>query len=330
MIAKCKTWLVRLPLAFLLAALIIPVGNLLSPDSLFAGRTEVPANVDAAVQEHLDNLAKQYGIVAPLHRFTGMRFAAVTTRSTSPEDDGKVVIGLGKPLQKQSYFDNIEWLKATVGHEFGHALMMARGQSFSELPIFAMYALAFLPILIVFPNRRGRLLAAASLALGIAGFMTLQPGGILNDAFLSLMCCAIVAAVVVRLVFAKPGNTSIERALRPHLPSGNEMVGAVILGASLFAIAYVAVGGSNTIYELRGDVVGACSTSPQSMKDGLLHLSDNPAKKTGSNLADTFHPGMEQRIQLLTELEKPEVLDQACKALLDGKTAITIAGHHIQ
>lgn len=66
------------------------------------------------------------------------------------------------------------------------------------------------------------------------------------------------------------------------------------------------------------------------MKDGLLHLSDNPAKKTGSNLADTFHPGMEQRIQLLTELEKPEVLDQACKALLDGKTAITIAGHHIQ
>ena len=330
MIAMFKNWLFRLPLALLLAALIIPLGNLLSPDSLFTGRTEVPANVDTAVQEHLDNLSKQYGIVSPLHRFTGMRFAAVTTRSTSPEDQGKVVIGLGKPIQKQSYFDNLEWLKATVGHEFGHALMMARGQSFSEVPIFAMYAFAFFPILIVFPNRRGRLVAAASLVLGIAGFMTLQPGGIVNDAFLSLMCCVIVAAVVVRLFFAKSGTTSFERVLRPHLPSANEMVAAVLVGASLFAIAYVVVGGSNTIYELRGDVVGVCSTSPQSMKDGLLHLSDNPTKRTGSNLADTFHPGMEQRIQLLTELEKPDVFDQACKSLLDGKTAINIAGHQIQ
>ena len=83
MIAMFKNWLFRLPLALLLAALIIPLGNLLSPDSLFTGRTEVPANVDTAVQEHLDNLSKQYGIVSPLHRFTGMRFAAVTTRSTS-------------------------------------------------------------------------------------------------------------------------------------------------------------------------------------------------------------------------------------------------------
>ena len=205
MIAMFKNWLFRLPLALLLAALIIPLGNLLSPDSLFTGRTEVPANVDTAVQEHLDNLSKQYGIVSPLHRFTGMRFAAVTTRSTSPEDQGKVVIGLGKPIQKQSYFDNLEWLKATVGHEFGHALMMARGQSFSEVPIFAMYAFAFFPILIVFPNRRGRLVAAASLVLGIAGFMTLQPGGIVNDAFLSLMCCVIVAAVVVPAGADGPG-----------------------------------------------------------------------------------------------------------------------------
>jgi len=167
MITKLKTLLFRLPLAFLLAALVIPIGNLLSPDTLFAGRTQVPAAVDASVQEHLDQLAKHYGIDAPIHRFTSMRFAAVTSRSALPEDGGKVVIGLGKPIQKQSYFDHPEWLKAAVGHEFGHALMMARGQSFSELPIFGMYALAFVPILLVFPTRRGRLSAAAALALGI-------------------------------------------------------------------------------------------------------------------------------------------------------------------
>ena len=329
MITKLKTLLFRLPLAFLLAALVIPIGNLLSPDTLFAGRTQVPAAVDASVQEHLDQLAKHYGIDAPIHRFTSMRFAAVTSRSALPEDGGKVVIGLGKPIQKQSYFDHPEWLKAAVGHEFGHALMMARGQSFSELPIFGMYALAFVPILLVFPTRRGRLSAAAALALGITGFLALQPGGIVNDAFLSLMVSIVVGAVVIRFAFAQPGKTTFEQVLRGHLPSSNEMLAATVVGAVLFALAYVSVGGANAIYELRGDVVGACSTSAQSMKDGLLHLADNP-EKMGSNPRDTFHPGMDQRIQLLTEMEKPEVFDQACKALLDGKTPIAIAGHQIQ
>ncbi len=326
---RLKTLLFRLPLAFLLAALVIPIGNLLSPDTLFAGRTNVPTSVNEVIEEHLGQLAKQYGIAAPIHRFTSMRFAAVTSRSAQPEDGGKVVIGLGKPIQKQSYFDHPEWLKATVGHEFGHALMMARGKSFSELPIFAMYALAFCPILIIFPTRRGRIIAAATLALGIAGFMALQPGGIINDAFMSLMFDIAVGVLILRFTFAKPGKTSFEAVLRSHLPSNNEMIVATVAGAIFFAIAYVAVGGQNAIYELRSDVVGACSTSARSMKDGLLHLSDTP-EKIRANPTDTFHPGMDQRIQMLTEMEKPEVFDQACKALLDGKTPITIAGHQIQ
>lgn len=330
MITKIRIWLTRLPLALLLAMLIVPAGNLLSTDTLLATRSTVPTHVDEAVRDHLAMMANRYGIEAPVHRFTNMRFAAVTSRAASPDDEGKVVIAIGNPLQKQKYFDNIDWLKAAVGHEFGHALMISRGQSFSAFPIFAMYAIAFLPILIVFPSLQGRLVVATFLALSIAGFMALQPDGILNDAFLSLMCCAIVTSVFVRIVFAKPGNTAFERDIRPLLPSGNEMVSAVLIGTALFAIAYVFVGGSNTTYELRGDVVGACSTSPQSMKDGLLHISDNPLKNSVNNLADTFHPDMEQRIELLTELEKPEVLDLACKAILDGKIAITIAGHYIQ
>jgi len=60
----------------------------------------------------------------------------------------------------------------------------------------------------------------------------------------------------------------------------------------------------------------------------LLHLSNNPEKM--NNAGDTFHPGIDQRIQLLNEMEKPEIYYQACKALLDGKTPITIAGHQIQ
>jgi hypothetical protein len=328
MMAKLKVLLFRLPLALLLAVLIVPIGNLLSPDTLLAGRTQVPAAVDAAVQEHLGQLAKQYGIDAPIHRFTSMRFAAVTSRSALPEDAGKVVIGLGQPVQKQNYFDHPEWLKSVAGHEFGHALMMARGQAFSELPIFAMYALAFVPILLIFPSRRDRILAAAALALGIAGFMTLQPGGIVNDAFLSLMFDIAVGVLLIRFAFATPGKTRIEALLRAHLPSNNEMLIATVAGAMLFAIAYVSVGGANSIYELRGDVVGACSTSAQSMKDGLLHLSNNPEKM--NNAGDTFHPGIDQRIQLLNEMEKPEIYYQACKALLDGKTPITIAGHQIQ
>ena len=330
MIARFKTLLWRVPFAFVLAALIIPVGNLMSPDTLFAARTQVPAEIDAVVQEHLESMAHHYGIAAPLHRFTSMRFAAVTSRSTNPDDGGKVLIGLGKPVQQQQYFDNIEWLKATAGHEFGHALMMARGQSFSELPIFAMYALAFLPILVVFPHFAGRLAAAVVLTGGIAGFMILQPGGILNDAFISLMFCVLVGSIAIRFLFAKAGDSAVERGLRPHLPSGNEIVVAALAGSVLFALAFVTVGGANTIYELRGDVIGACSTSPTAMKDGLLHLSSKPENKPRNSPTDAFHPGMDQRIQLLTELEKPEVFDQACKALLDAKTPITISGHQIQ
>lgn len=36
-----------------------------------------------------------------------------------------------------------------------------------------------------------------------------------------------------------------------------------------------------------------------------------------NNAGDTFHPGIDLRIQLLNEMEKPEIYDQACKALLD-------------
>lgn len=330
MTSTLKTILWRIPFAFVLALFIIPVGNLMSPNTLFAGRTEVPTKIDAVVQEHLESMANQYQIPVPLHRFTSMRFAAVTSRSTNPEDGGKIVIGLGLPVQKQQFFENIEWLKATAGHEFGHALMMARGQSFSEIPIFAMYALAFLPILVVFPFITGRLAAAGLLAGGVAGFMFLQPGGILNDAFVSLMFCVLVGSIAMRFLFARAGDSTLERWLRPHLPSGNAMVAAALVGSALFSMAFVAVGGANGVYELRGDVVGACSTSATAMKDALSHLSTKPERKPSNNPTDAFHPGMEQRIQLLTELEKPEVFDQACKALLDGKTPITISGHQIQ
>lgn len=327
--SSLKHHIPRLLLAFFLAIIIVPIGNLLSPETLFSERASVSDSVTNAVEEHLAAEAKKYGIEQPGFRFSNMRFAAVTTHSEDPADRGKVVIVMGKPVQRAAILEFPDRLKAIAGHEFGHALMMARDQSLNKLPIFVMYAAGLLPLLLAFPSNKSRIGVSLTIAGVLGIFLTIYPDATINEAYLTMMCIMLTSSIALYWLLIGHTDGAIARRFAPHLPTRRGYLVSSFIGATLFGLAFVMVGGSNNIYELRADAIGACSTSATSMKEALLNLSDNPIPHQ-KNLTDTFHPDMSVRINMLTEMENRQIYESACSAILDGQTPLQIQGHQLQ
>lgn len=327
MISKLKEFAGRLPLVVLLATLIVPLANLLSPDRP-AGRVKEAAALESSVQDHLDKEAKKYGIPAPIYRYVDSRVPAWTARSEDPADDGKVLIRAGRPLLQDHYQANPEWIKATAGHELGHAVMIARGAALSPFWIFLMYAVGFIPMLIIFPSRPARLIAALSIASAMTLFVITNSKASIQDAYLSLI--VILALVGIASGLTNMGNPGDRFA--KHLPSRREVLFSFSIAPILFGIAMAIIGNENNVYELRADVFGACSTSSQSMRDALLGLEKKgpSSKKSLNGFLDRFHPGMDERVAVLSELDDPKIYSVTCEALLNGTSPIRLAGLRIQ
>lgn len=323
----------QLVLAFLLALLVVPLADRLAPDHSNETRAEVPDDLNAIVQAHVTAEAKKYNVQAPLLRFVSFRAPGVTMRSTEPDDKGQILIRLGAVMQTPLYAAHPEWVKAVAGHEFGHAVMMERNQAFNNALVFLLYAVGLAPFIFGFRKKRSKALAAAGMTLTLAFLVVVRPGFTINDAFLSLIGILVIASIFYWYASAKKASIAPPAAASPYaqfLPDRGLFLTGSVVGTLLFGASFYAIGSQNVIYELRGDVIGACSTSPATMKDAITHLSGKPTPVIEDDITDTFHPRMTERVAILEEMKNPEVLDRACQAVLNGNSPLIIAGHAIQ
>lgn len=320
-------------MAFFLALLVVPLADRLAPDHTNHTML-VPDHLSASVQAHIAAEANKYNIPTPIIRFVSFRAPGVTMRSTEPDDNGQILIRLGTVMQIQPYTDNPEWVKAVAGHEFGHAVMMERNQSFNLALVFILYATALTPVIFAFRKKRSKVIAAACMSMTLVLLVVFSLGSTINDAYLTLICILILIAIFYWYASARNPSLESPAASSPpyacFLPDRYLFLIGAFVGTFLFAVSYYAIGNQNVPYELRADIIGACSTSPSTLLDAITHLSGNPTPVIEDDITDTFHPPMTVRVAILEEMKNPEVFDRACQAVLAGNSPLIIAGHAIQ
>lgn len=317
---------VRLLITALLAVMITPIASNLSRPAVIEKLADYPLPAVAIAEDTLDSLAKQYGIDKPALRFVESKVAGNTAIELSGNNKGAVVIRLGTPLQRLTYQENPELLKAVVSHEFGHAVMIARNDDFPAAYIIGMYGVGLFILLIVFPTKRGLLLGSIVLTAILVGLTMFPRWEIINNAYLVLIFGMPVITCICWLVKVR---VELPARLATHLPSTRSLALASLLATPVFLTSSWAVGSMNAERELRADVIGACATSPSSMKGALLNLSDK-VPSAWQEAFDHFHPPMSFRVEVLDALENTQVKELGCAAVIEGKERLHIAGHLIQ
>lgn len=322
--------ILRFILAALLAVAIMPTANNVASDSITGGDVELPASLVADVKAHVDHVAATYGIKAPNIRFVDSKAAGVTIKDADPAMKGLVEIRLGHPVQTTFYREHSELIKSTAAHEVGHAVMMARNQDFALMPILGMYAIGLFPFLIVFPTRRGIVVAAVAIGASLAALGSLPKFAIPNDAYFFLLVMLASSSILLEVVrLNELLQTNAGKVIAPHLPSRHAFAGAGVIAVAAFFTSSWLVGGMNVERELRADVIGACANDPSTMKTALLHLSNAPTSSL-KEAFDTFHPSMAERQAMLTAMENKPLRDQACAAVQSGTMSLSINGRVIQ
>lgn len=322
-----SAFLLRIILAGVMALATVPVANYLVGTATSETEVKPPAAAESATRM-LDSLAVQYNVPVPAVRFIVSRAAGYTQPNGTNLSNS--TINLGTPLQRPVFQERPDLLQAIVAHEFGHAVMNARNDAFPLLLIIAMYGSGLFILLVVFPTKRGVLLGSA-LATVILAAMTAAPRWeVVHNAYRDLLI--ILPFLIGTLWLAKiPVTSRLPLSLVAHLPSRRNFALAALLAAPVFLSAAWAVGGLNTERELRADVIGACATSPQSMKNALLNINDKPPSALDEAFdLDHFHPPMKVRHNVLDALANRDLLKQACDAVMAGNRRLDISGQRIQ
>ncbi len=221
-------------------------------------------------------------------------------------------------MQRQAYRDNPDLLKAVASHEFGHAVMIARNDSFPTWAILVMYAAGLFPFLVVFSTVRSIAFAALAMTTGLGIVMLNPTWGIAHSAYIFFQTMISLAAVMAWILgFGK------------YMPCAKALGIAGIVALPLFHGSSYLIGQMNVQRELRADAFGACLTSPTTMRDALLALSDarpSPVKEA----FDTFHPSMQDRIAILEAQATPSLGAKTCQSLKDGNSPVILNGRVIQ
>ena len=317
----------RIILALILSGLITPTANYLSSDPTATAPTDVSKEVAARAQGHVDQMAKTYGIDPPKIRFVDSTAAGVTQKATEGPDKGKVLIFLGKPIQKPPYTEQNDLIESIAGHEFGHAVMMSRHQEFDLRLIILMYAVGLLPLLMVFRSKRDMAIAAVALTAFLLALEATPLLAIANEAYIAMLLLLIFVSGFGFFVQKDLAKIRALDKVRALLPSYKRLLAGAVTGFGLFAVTYLQVGGMNVEREIRADVIGACSTSPDSMRRALSAITGKPPQ---DNPTDVFHPKMSDRLSILAAMQDGEPHSKACHAMLDGHEPLTLAGHSIQ
>ena len=321
--------ILRIFLAIVLAVLVMPTANNLSPDQDVTVTPPFSAAVLADLDQHIAQAAGTFGIAVPTVRFVTSKAAGVTTQS--PDSSKKEPeIRLGRPLQRAAYHDRPDLLKAVASHEFGHAVMLARHDDFPLWSILVMYATGLLPFLAVLPKIISVFAGGSLMVLVMSVMMLFPKWAIAHDAYLFfLVGLSTLSLLILALDFAKLLDNSFGRWLKPFLPSAKIFGIAGLVAFPLFQMSCYLVGQMNIERELRADAFGACLTSPATMREALLALTDVPPS-SAKEAFDTFHPSMKERTAILGTLEQEPLKSRTCAALLSGKEPIVIDGHVIQ
>lgn len=308
--------LLRIVLAAVLSVLVVPLGSNLAPSVMTALAPEsaqLPQLPDSVIRL-IERSASEYGVPQPSVRFVDSLVPGFTQKS--PNREASEIL-LGRPLQKPIFLsDNAVLLQAIVGHEFGHAVMYARGESFPAWVILAMYGAGLISLLVIQPTKRGAVLIFGVCVAFIAGWSTLSPTATLHSIYLellhSLCFLSVLGGVLVRY-----GQVKV-----PKMPAGISMpstqawITAAVLSVLLYYSVGFWVGQANTDNELQCDLVGACLTSPTAMRDALLELRVGKPVSGLQEWADFFHPHMRARIQRLEALQGLQ-FEAMCASLRD-------------
>ena len=310
-------------LSTIAAIVLLPIATNFSPETTTYLPDEVLSPIGTILQDHATSVAIRYQTPPPLIRVVDASIPAMTiTVPDNSESKRHVEIRLGTPLHKADFLAAPDIMRAIVGHETGHAVMMARGETALNYTVLVMYGLAVLPLLIIMPTARGLLLLAMSIGTVI---VALQRLGITNphEAFAaSLTIMAIITALCAwKYNFAKwPGG------LAKHVPAARRLALVSVATLPYFFVLTLIFGSLNATLEHRADVFGACSTSPATMQEALQRVSPSPSRI--KETLDAFHPSLHVRIEILEALKSPYLLDKACKAI-ENRTPLRIAGQRI-
>lgn len=320
---------VRLLLAAVLALLIMPTANNLTPEQDASVTTPFSAQVLQGLDEHIAQASATFGIKAPSIRFVSSKAAGVTMQSADPAKKG-TEIRLGQPLQRAAYQDRPELLKAVASHEFGHAVMQARHDDFPLWSILVMYAIGLAPFLAVLPKLVSVIVGAGGMVVVLSILMLFPKWAIAHSAYLFFLTWLPVLSVMVWLFdFSRLLDNRLGIWLKRYLPSTKAFGIAGLIAFSMFHLSCFLVGQMNIERELRADAFGACLTSPTTMRDALLALTDEPPSPSKEAL-DSFHPSMAVRTAILTTLEQEPLKSLTCAALLSGKESIILNARVIQ
>ena len=321
--------ILRIFLAALLALTIFPIANNIGPDPFQVTDAPMPPRLASEINAQVTALAAEYRIPTPNVRFVASKVAGVTTRNATDQRAGPAEIRLGTPVQQEVYRRHPELLKAVVSHETGHAIMQARNDDFPAPLILVMYAIGLLPFLLVWPTVGGLTLAAILTGMMISGFELMPALALPHDAYLAALGSLSIGSLVCGAVATDHAEPARMNGRTRHLPAPRALgFAAAIALPTFFASAWL-VGKLNVERELRADVIGACATSAQTMREALGHLSATPRSPISEAL-DFFHPSLAERQEVLGALDYPPRRHQICADVQLGTTPLAINGRIVQ
>ena len=299
----------RLLIALVLSFVILPTGSYLAPDPLEATELTVPDDLATEAQSQLVKLATTYGIKTPTVRFVDSRAAGVTVEK--PSSQGVVTeIRLGLPVQAAPFRQQPELFTAVLSHEVGHAVMIARSESFPPAAIFLMYAIGLFPFLIIFPSKRGQVLFALSIGVCLTVLCSIPSVALPHLAYQYTICGLTLIGIGLWTfgtgASKSTSDLSANQTGSAHVPAARTLALTGLIAIPAFFIASWVIGGLNSQRELRADVFGACATSPAAMKSALLHLTSERTSAIREAL-DTFHPSLADRVEILDAMERDTV-----------------------
>lgn len=285
---------------------------------------DFPASIRDVIVADIASQATRYRIPTP-----NLIFAATPVHgNTSPVPGNPTspsTITIGTPIQSPAFLTQPEMLLAVVSHEFGHAVMIHRGQSFPTLLVLLIFIASMTTVLLAAPTYRG-VLVLGTLAAGLLLVIVHFPAGKAQPEFVFLyfhLMTSLASLMYWRLIHRDlihhaPRLVAQASRFRAHLPSPHHLALTTTLGVAIFTVMALWIGGMNSQRELRADIFGACATSPITMASALneIAVTVEPSNSL-KEFADTFHPsGAQRHAQLRYLADHPDRAKETCTALV--------------
>lgn len=246
------------------------------------------------ISPFVNQMSKNYGITPPNVMQSNMNTFALTLQ----ENNGKeVTIYLGETYFKSKLLNDPEATQAMIAHEFGHAVLFSRNQSYPKLLILFAYFLTLTVIIYAMPSPTGTMVYALILLTTFVLLVGLT-GLTVHRAFQTIVLG--VTALGVFWAITTPNYIKAIFGNSHTLPRRYTFFNSGCITMIITYLGFAAIGTINTSYELFADQVAACSVGP----DQVVKLLKTIDPRSTSNeliatLTDPFHPTIQKRLEVL-------------------------------